>query len=613
MTISKRNWIIFIIIAILSVGIWYKYTLPQFAFIDLSVGRTEAVKIAKDYLMNERKVDFSEYKCASVFVGNLHPDQYLQKSLGYEKELEFLKKHDYELFFWTVRFFQENEEEEYLISLSAATGEVTSFKHVIKAADARPDQEEEVAKQKAIQFLKKTYNFDPDNYLLNTNHSQKFENRTNYSFAWEKKDVFVKWSEEEDSGGGKLLTGVTVSGDEILVFSKINLSIPSEFYRYMERKRNVGRNLSIIFRVVFLVLLTAAIFHVLVRRNNLVLHTTKNFAIALAGSLFLLHVVSHFNEFESLLFHYQTASSFLSYFWRHLTTSFMSMFIVTLNILMPCLSGESLHYEIFPKKREGAFLHYIQSTIFSRNVFKLICFGYIVAIIMIGIQSSAFEIGQRYLGVWVEYIWMAQLSSSYFPILTAFMIGCSASFAEEISFRLFCIPLFKKHTKSIILAIFLSSIIWGYGHSTYPVYPMWFRGLEVTLLGFFLSFIYLRYGLIPVLVAHYLFDISWVTSPYLLGESTPYLYFSSLFVLFIPLIFGLIAYFINRTEKERPLRWKLNRHQIFNLEVLKEYLQQKGDLKNKLPEQATQEIVEHGWDVVVAELAVEDIMKKQKK
>ena len=46
-------------------------------------------------------------------------------------------------------------------------------------------------------------------------------------------------------------------------------------------------------------MLTAAIFHVLVRRNNLILHTTKNFAIALTVSLFILHVASYFNEFES--------------------------------------------------------------------------------------------------------------------------------------------------------------------------------------------------------------------------------------------------------------------------------------------------------------------------
>ena len=77
--------------------------------------------------------------------------------------------------------------------------------------------------------------------------------------------------------------GVSVSGDEILGFYKNNLKIPDQYYRYMDKLQTVGRNLSILFRICFYLILTSAIFHVLINRNNIVMHSVKNFAISISG------------------------------------------------------------------------------------------------------------------------------------------------------------------------------------------------------------------------------------------------------------------------------------------------------------------------------------------
>jgi hypothetical protein len=290
----------------------------------------------------------------------------------------------------------------------------------------------------------------------------------------------------------------------------------------------------------------------------------------------------------------------------------LNTFIVTIGIMMPSLAGESLHYEVFPEKKEGGFLHYLRSTFLSRHVAEAVAFGYFVAFIMIGIQSLAFEIGQRYLGVWIQYSWLTQLSSSYLPFLTAFVLGFSASSVEEISFRIFSISLGKKFLKSTVAAVVVASLMWGYGHSTYLVFPMWFRGLEVTCLGLFLSFIYLRYGIIPVIVAHYLFDVFWSCSGYLFGKAVPFDLYTSILVLLLPAGWAVAAYLINRPNVERPLRWNLTKHQIYNMDVLKSFLK---DKKIETPEQQRQlqrEITSHGWDQAVVEITFEDLGKKNR-
>ncbi len=610
---TKKQIYFFISATLLSIAIWYKFTYPQFAFIDLSVDKNTAFQVAEKYLSEELQVDTTQYRHATAFIGNINADRYLQKAMGFNKSLEFIEKHDFEYFFWRVRFYKENEIEQYRVTVSAATGEITNFTHSILATEARDEITQTQAQEKSVEFLKKKFQFNPDDYILHSHFEKKHDNRTDFSFVWEKKGVYIPWSDEPNTGGAKLLVGTKVSGDEILTFNKMSLDIPQEFHVYLARLKTVGTNLAVVFRMLFFLLLTSSIFYVVVRRNDLVMHTTKKFCVGITLFIFFLNLLTYFNEFESVLYNYRPTSSFSSYLWRSMTQFIMDTFIVTISILMPCLAGESLHYETLREKKEGSFLHFILSSFQSRKISSLILLGYFVAIIMIGIQSFAFEFGQRYLNVWVEYTWMAQLSSSFFPFLTAFILGFVAGSTEEICFRLFSISFGKKFLKSTVLAVLFSSLLWGYGHSTYLVFPMWFRGLEVTLMGIFLAVIYLRYGIVTVLVAHYLFDVFWVSSAYLLGTSTPYHFYSALAMLLLPLIYAGYAYLRNASTEEKQMHWKLTKHQLFNLNVLKHYLKDHPVDVSRPIEEVKREIKNHGWDISVVELALEDPRKPENK
>jgi hypothetical protein len=232
--------------------------------------------------------------------------------------------------------------------------------------------------------------------------------------------------------------------------------------------------------------------------------------------------------------------------------------------------------------------------------------GYLLFFIVIGLQSTAFWLGQKFLGVWVEQIRLVEMSSAYLPFLAALVIGFRASLNEEILFRLFGIGLGKRYLKNTALAIFFCSVIWGFGHSEYAVFPTWFRGIEVSLMGLLLGFVFIKFGLVVVIVAHYAFDVFWGVAPYILSRATPHLFISSLCILLFPLLIALIAYIINGREEERKLEWLLNSHQKFNLEVLISFLKQN---KNQMPpvHKLQEELINHGWDVSVVESAIKQV------
>jgi len=605
--IAKSTWAIFIAAAIACGACWFSFSYPQFSSANFSVNRSQALAIAKNYLSENYSLEASNYKTAVIFYVDTDADRYLQKSLGFKEEQKFISEHQFDLFLWAVRFFKENEKEEFRFAVSAATGEIASFTRFISDTEYRDPTTEETAKKRAIQFLKEKFNFEEGNYTVHQSREQKYDHRTDYGFSWEKNDVYVPWGKEPGLGGAKLLIGATISGNEVLSFTKNQLEIPEKFSRHIKRQQHTGENLSVLFTIFYIALLTASTFLVVLRRNHAALSTTKNFFIASAVILFFLSLFDFLNNLQALLFQYQTTASLSSYFWQYSFGFLVKIFFIAIAILMPGLAGESLRHEIYPKKIQGSFSHYLLSTFWSRSVFSLIILGYLAAIIMAGIQSSAFHLGQKYLGVWIERTWLTQLSTAYWPFFSALAIAFRASIVEEITFRIFAIHWIKKITGNIFLAVILASTIWGFGHTLYPVFPMWFRGIEVALMGLFLSYVYLNFGIIPVLVAHYVFDVFWGSADFLLGKSQPVDFYSSLAILALPLLLGIAALILNKEERERAIVWRLNKHQLYNLGVLKTFLENNSTPKPS--EEIRQELITHGWDAVVIEKALESVKK----
>ncbi len=606
MQIKARDWGIFILLSVLCLGFWYKLEYPRFSFLDLSFNKQKAFLKAEAYL-RQNGVDPSQYSKAIIFDSDVWFNRYLQHTIGIKAQNDFIAAHDYDLFFWQVRFFKELQKNEYSVRVSAHSGNVVNYAHLIEETEPMPDYGKDLSKQKAEMFLRDNFGLDLEKYEFHEEKIKRYEKRTEYSFSWEKKGVYVPWRNQK--GGAKLLATVTVSGAEITGFNKNFLELPEKFTRFIQNQFTLGECFYSLYFVLSLILLMFSVYIVLKRRQDLTCLFAKRWFCFLAVFFAVINIIDIINNFPSIVMSYYTSARLSMFISLFVIKALLNIIFLAIGFVMPGIAGECLCNEIFPRNKYSAFLHYIKSSFFNRSMAKAILFGYILWVIMLGLQAVIFFIGTNFFGVWRESYNMAQFSSSYVPLLSAFIISFCAGFNEEIIFRLFGISFLKKYLRNSILAVLISSLIWGLGHSMYAIFPVWFRVIEVSLLGLFYGFIFLRFGLIPLIVAHYLFDAFWTSAEHLLGRSSPYLFFSSIGVLCIPIGIALIAYFLNKSQQEKQIQPLLNDTQGYNLQVLITYISAKKS-QGYVEETIKKELITHNWDYLLVNLAIDEVFKK---
>lgn len=604
MKISFKEGFLFFIAAVLCFAIWARLSYPQYSFVDLRINKKQAMAKAAEYLKTQG-IDAKAYSKAAVFDIDAWGDRYLQKTVGLEGEEAFTKTYHYELFYWKVRFFKQFQKEEFFFAISPGTGEVLSYSHYIDDIASRDTGEKDAARQEAAGFLKEFFKADLEDYDFHEEKAKRFEGRTDYSFSWAKKNVYIPW--KKDQGGAKLLIGATVSGQEVREFYKDFLDVPEKFKRHIENQLIFGEYLFNFYLLLYFFLLICAVNILIKRRQNVVMRLCKRWFLSLAVFLAAVNALSAYNNIHNVMMNYPTSASLASFIGTYSLRALINIIFLCFVFVIPGMAGESLRMEAFPEEPYSSFGHYLRTSFCSRGVSRAILFGYILFFITLGLQSGVFYLGQRYLGVWKEWVRLTKFSSATLPFLSAFAVSITASLNEEVTFRLFGISLGKKYLKNTALAIFFASLIWGMGHSAYAIFPVWFRTIEVGLIGIIYGWIFVKVGLIPLIVSHYLLDVFFGVAGHILGRTSGFLFMGSAFILSIPLLLALVFYFINKKEEAQDtekIKAKLSAIQQYNLDVLMAFVSSKksqGYSKAALKA----ELLTHDWDVDIVEAALD--------
>ncbi|HOD12167.1 MAG TPA: CPBP family intramembrane metalloprotease [Candidatus Omnitrophota bacterium] len=604
---ERKKWLLYLILAFLGIGAWIRFSYPSFSFIDLKISRKDALKTARDYLRQQRAIDPGIYTQAVVLGSESAADRYLQKTLGFAGEQEFIAGHRFDLFSWRVRFFQEGKKEEYRISVSASTGKITGFLHLIEDTAHRPEASVEKSYALAQQFLSQQLHADLNGYTLKEKTTKEYDNRADHSFSWQKDNVSIPWSREKNAGTGKLLIKIRASGNDILSFDTNVFDVPDDFKRFIANAKQSGRILTNIFSFFSYLLIIAATYTLVTKRQNLILQITQPFYVAAGVLLCALLIIFQFNNIQDMLYDYPTTSSLKVYFSELSLGLLVTGSFLAIMMVVPAMAGEAIAQENTSRCR--GFAHYLQSTFFSRHTAAMIALGYAITLILLGLQSVIFHIGQTYWGVWIERPHVTQASSAILPFVTILIVAFRASICEETLYRLFGIEYGKKLFKNIFLACLAASVIWGFGHSHYQIFPSWFRGIEVSLLGLVLSFFYVRYGMIPVVISHFIFDAFWGSAGFIFGKAQPWDLFSCLLVICLPLIFTLIAFVLNRPDVLKQKAFFLNAARRHNIKILSAFLSNRNNFEGKNITEIREELLHSGWDPVVIDKAIEETEK----
>lgn len=138
---------------------------------------------------------------------------------------------------------------------------------------------------------------------------------------------------------------------------------------------------------------------------------------------------------------------------------------------------------------------------FGREVCDGMGRGYLLALFILGVQQVLFYAGEVKFDVWsvndpTDSV-LNMLEPRLFPLM-----AWVAAISEEATFRLLGIILFKKLFRNNFIAILLPSVIWAASHTQYPIYPVYTRLIEVTIIGIILGYVFLKYGFITAIFAH---------------------------------------------------------------------------------------------------------------
>ena len=142
-------WVLAGIIGIFFANHYYFRAFPE-ASIDFRVSRPEALKRAQDF-MGAMGQDVSGYRSSIVFDVDENAKTYLERQIGLQKANQLMQS-QLDIWYWEVRFFKPQQEEEFGVRVSPA-GNVVGYGHTIKEAAAGASLERSEAQAKAQNYL----------------------------------------------------------------------------------------------------------------------------------------------------------------------------------------------------------------------------------------------------------------------------------------------------------------------------------------------------------------------------------------------------------------------------------------------------------------------------
>jgi hypothetical protein len=363
-------------------------------------------------------------------------------------------------------------------------------------------------------------------------------------FVWEVPRSEIHTEFDWDGGGtegtGTARVVVRVFGDEVGGYGRY-LRVPEEFSRGFENVQSKGAFLAIASIVITVLLALAALVISIVRfRSGDVDWRTAITCGLIVGVMFAAYTLTAWPEAQ---FRYQTQIDWAVFIGMAVLGLVLAAVFYVVFVTFPTAAGESMARELFPDSLRG-FRDALRGRIFTRTFAAASLRGYALAAALMGFFTAFYWFARNFLGAWMPAEGpYSQIFNNQMPVLTPLTISLVAAISEETIYRLFGVSLFRRWTRSTFLALLIPAAIWAFGHSNYPVFPVYIRGIELTLAGALFGYAFLRFGLLACIVAHYVIDAVALGAPLVTSGNDFYLV-SGLVVIglaLVPGVLGLVA------------------------------------------------------------------------
>ncbi|MBI1967935.1 MAG: CPBP family intramembrane metalloprotease [Gemmatimonadetes bacterium] len=514
----------------------YRVANPQ-AAVTLRVSRTQAVDTAERFLA-EQGAPLADLKRAVQFEGTTVGLVFLQRSVGLAEASRWARE-EVPIWSWKARWFQPEQKEEWQVRVGVG-GAVAGFAHLVDEAAPGADLPQDSALALAQDFLRRR-GWDLAAFERVEASSTKRDKRADHHFAWDKRAPRVSWlGTAGATGTGTVRLTVDVQGDRVGGYRHF-LKVPEAFQRGLEQTLSLGQLLAVASLAATFVLLVIALALAIARQRKGDVRWGPS--LRLAGLITLLFVVQGMALWPRLKFAYPTEIRWDAYVGVAVIGLLIAAVLYGAWALFATAAGESLAREAFPRSLAG-FLEAAHGRLLTPAVARASLDGTALGFFFLGYLVVFYVIAQRYFGAWLPAEGpYSEIFNSGIPFLAPLTISAVAAVTEETTYRLFGISLFKRYAKSTAVALLVPAAIWAFGHSSYAVFPVYLRGIELIIGGTVLGLAFIRLGLLACIFAHYLVDAVLIGIP-LLSAGNPAYTVSGLVVMglaLLPAALGLVA------------------------------------------------------------------------
>jgi hypothetical protein len=422
---------------------------------------------------------------------------------GHDSLNALVRGNDVAPFTWSVRAFVPGNPREARVSF-APDGRIIGFERKLSDADRRPSVSADSGQRMAESALSTWINDRADRWKFVTSsyETKKTSGRVDRTYTFERIDRRIS--------GAPIRADVVIAGDAPARIEPFT-EIPESFRRRYSEMRSWNDLLALIATLGFVGIGIAGVI-VLNRfsRERQVRWREPMFVGGVIGTLALAAAI---NEIPGNWFSYDTAMAPATFQGLQIFVALLLGLTTALLVGFTLAAAEVSARHAFPQHLDWWKLWRFRGT---RDVASRVGGGYAVAAIGFAYVTIFYLITQKLFGWWVpgELLDDPNQIAAPMPWIAGIAASTNAGVWEESLFRalplsLLSIWIGQRPRRRWWLAggVVASALIFGFAHANYASWPPYSRGVEIFLDACFWAVLFINFGLIVTVVAHFVYDL----------------------------------------------------------------------------------------------------------
>lgn len=508
-------WLVFTCLSGLSIIYAIKYFPRAFSIVNLNISmdRTQALKKAA-LIAETQHLGPSSYRSTASFEADSLVKTFVELEGGGAPAFNTMVTGNlYSPYTWQTRHFKEFETNELTMSFKP---DGTAYEFIEKIAEETPGAHldakdaEDIARRIATADWQ--INFGDFVRVENSKITQP-NGRIDHTFVYERPN-------ERIGKEGRYRLRLVVTGDKLTQVNHF-VKVPESFQHTYKEMRSANETLASAAMMALYLLYFFCIgiigFLFLQRR-----HWIKwRMAIIIGSIMAILQAAASISEFPVSWISYNTTTPINGFIVQHILSIIIGSTRTFLLITGTVAIAEGLTRKAFGSHPQ-LWKIWTKEGSSSYQVIGRTIAGYLLAPLDVAYIIAFYLLTSKMFGWWQpsEQLFDPNVLACYVPWLNSVVPALHAGLWEECicrAFPLAAAALLAQHYGKkywwIGGAFVLQALIFGAAHANYPAQPAYARLVELSIFSLWSGFIYLRYGLLPCIINHFIYDLIWFSLP----------------------------------------------------------------------------------------------------